>query len=153
MENILSITGSWIWIILGLLLLGIEILLPSTFLLWPGLAAVLVGVVTVIVGLDNPMWPWQAQVIVFLVSSLVIAWVGKEYLKQRKLEASDKPNLNERGRQLVGQTSTLSAPIKNGHGRAKFGDSSWTIRGPDLKAGTTVRVTDSEGSVLIVEQV
>jgi len=143
--------GSWIWVAFALALLGIEILMPSSFLLWPGLAALLVGIATLVLGLDNPSWPWQAQVLVFLVASLIIAWFGRDYVKRRKLDDGDKPTLNERGAQLMGQTATLLSAIENGQGRAKIGDTSWVVRGPNIAKGKTVRVTGYDGSVLIVE--
>lgn len=151
LSDILAITGPWIWIIFGLLLLGLEILVPSTFLLWPALAAMVVGVITLLLGLDNPLWPGLLQMLVFLVLSVAFAWTGRRYLKARDLDHSDQPNLNERGRQLIGQTATLTTAIKNGSGRARFGDSSWSVRGPDAAKGAVVRVTGVEGAVLSVE--
>lgn len=151
--DILSITGPWIWVIFGLILLGFEILLPSTFLLWPGLAALLVGAITLLLGLDNPVWPWQAQILVFLALSLIIAWMGRKYLKDRKLDTSDQPYLNERGAQLIGQTATLSAAIENGQGRARIGDTTWTVKGADAAEGSKVRVVAVDGSILNVELV
>ena len=149
--DLLAITGSWTWVIFGLIILAVEILLPSTFLLWPGLAARVVGAVTLMAGPDNPIWPWQAQVLVFLAGSLVAAWLGRRYLKTRSLDQTDQPNLNERGTQLVGQTATVSTAIENGRGRARLGDTTWSVRGPDTKAGDKVRIVGSEGSVLLVE--
>ncbi|TIU25428.1 MAG: NfeD family protein, partial [Mesorhizobium sp.] len=49
--------------------------------------------------------------------------------------------LNRRGAQMVGRTATLSEPIQNGRGRIRLGDTLWRVSGPDLPAGTQVRVT------------
>jgi membrane protein implicated in regulation of membrane protease activity len=38
-----------------------------------------------------------------------------------------------------------------GNGKARVGDGYWKVRGPDLPAGSAVRVTGVEGTVLIVE--
>ena len=35
--------GTWNWLIFGLLLMGLELLVPGVFLFWLGLAALLVG--------------------------------------------------------------------------------------------------------------
>ena len=150
-SQITAITGPWIWVIFGLILLGMEILLPSTFLLWPALAALLVGIVTLFTGLDHSYWPWQAQMLAFLVLSVIFAWVGRRYLVSRKLDESDTPLLNQRGAQLIGNTAKLTTAIENGFGRAKIGDTTWSVKGPDLEEGKIVRVTGSEGSVLEVE--
>lgn len=148
-----KLLGPWTWVVVGLLLLGIEILLPSTFLLWPGLAAMVVGVLTLIFGLDNPIWPWQAQVLVFLALSLIIAYFGKRVMKDRNWDESEVSDLNDRGSQLVGQTAVLTDAIANGQGRVKIGDTTWRVKGEDAKAGAKVRVVSSDGGTLIVEAV
>jgi len=55
--------GPWTWVAVGLLILGIEIMMPSTLLLWPGLSALAVGFITLVLGTDAAIWPWQAQLI------------------------------------------------------------------------------------------
>ena len=82
--ELIDTLGPWSWVIFGLILLGIEILAPSTFLLWPGLSALVVGLITLVLGVDNTIWPWQAQLLVFLVLSLVIAYFGRQLVRSRK---------------------------------------------------------------------
>ena len=55
-------------------------------------------------------------------------------------ETTDQPLLNRRGEQLVGRIATLTEPINDGRGRIKLGDTLWRVSGPDLPAGTQVRV-------------
>jgi membrane protein implicated in regulation of membrane protease activity len=64
---------------------------------------------------------------------------------------SDKPLLNQRARQLIGRTFVLATPIQSGRGRITAGDSTWSVRGPDLPQGATVRVVDAEGTMLLVQ--
>jgi len=149
--TIIDSLGPWVWVAFGLLLLGFEMLAPSTFLLWPGIAAVIVGFVTLILGTESDIWPWQAQIVAFLVLSLLTAWYGKKYVKQHNLEESDKPGLNDRSIQLVGQTAILKEAISEGYGRAKIGDTTWRVKGEDAKAGTRVKVVGADGSLLLVE--
>jgi len=143
--------GPWVWVAFGLLLLGIEILMPSTILLWPGIAGLLVGLITLILGTESDVWPWQAQIVSFLALSLVIAWFGKKYVKTHNLEDSDRPDLNDRGTQLIGQTAVLTEAIAEGYGRAKVGDSTWRVKGDDTKNGTRVKIVGADGSLLLVE--
>ena len=133
--SLIETLGPWTWVAFGLLILGIEILTPSTFLLWPGLSALLVGVITLILGVDNPIWPWQAQVLVFLIMSVVIALIGRNMLRNKNWDHSENPELNERGAQLIGQTAVLHDSISNGMGRVRIGDTTWRVKGPDAKAG------------------
>jgi hypothetical protein len=52
---------------------------------------------------------------------------------------------------MTGEIVTVVEPITNGHGRVKVGDSVWNARGMDAAIGTAVRVTGSDGSILLVE--
>ncbi len=150
--ELIDTLGPWSWLIFAMLLLGIEILMPSTFLLWPGLSALVVGCITLIFGIDNPIWPWQAQLLVFLILTLVIAYFGRQYVSRKNMEDSEQPNLNDRGVQLIGKQGVLTTAIENGRGRAKLGDTTWIVSGPDTKEGETVVVTGSEGNSLKVER-
>lgn len=151
MFELIDILGPWIWVVVGMVLLGIEILLPSTFLLWPGLAALVVGAITLFHGLGSPIWPWQAQLLVFLILSLVFAYFGKRVMRENEWDKSEVEDLNDRGAQLVGQTAVLADAISNGQGRVKIGDTTWRVKGDDAKAGTRVRVVSAEGGTLHVE--
>ena len=59
--------------------------------------------------------------------------------------------LNRRGHALVGQTFTLEAPIADGSGRIRVGNSSWRVTGPNAPAGASVRVVRADGATLVVE--
>lgn len=143
--------GAWSWIILGLILLGLEILAPGIFFLWLGAAALIVGAVSLIVwGYGAELWVWQVQVLGFLILSIVLAYVGRSWLKRTEAE-SDEPLLNDRVAQLVGQTATLEDPITNGVGHVRLGDTLWRISGPDLPAGTKVRIRGGNSDRLDVE--
>jgi len=143
--------GSWLWWIIGLALLILEIILPGVFMLWFGIAAIIVGTISLTLG-ESALWPWQAQVITFAVLSLVSAIIGRRYFYSTHPD-TDQPNLNERGAQMIGRVSTLSDPLENGAGRVKLGDTIWRVVGPDLPAGSKVKVVDIENGTLKVEAV
>ncbi|MDF1601719.1 NfeD family protein [Mesorhizobium sp. YIM 152430] len=151
MIEFLSGLGAWNWIVLGAVLLGLEVLVPGVYLLWIGIAALLTGALSFQIG-EAAWWGWPAQVIVFLVLSLASVIVGRYAFGSDKGE-SDQPLLNQRERQLMGQVSTLEEPIRDGHGRIRLGDTLWLATGPDLAAGTRVRVTGADGTTLRVEAV
>jgi len=151
--SIVAELGPWNWMLLGFILLCLEIFAPGVFLLWIGIAALIVGSVSLLLW-DAAFWTWQVQVLVFLVLSLASAYVGKKLVRDRE-QASDQPLLNNRGAQMIGRTATLAEPIREGRGRIKLGDTTWRVSGPDLPAGAQVRVvgaadTDLE---LVVEPV
>ncbi len=62
--------GPWNWMVLGIILLGLEIVLPGVFMLWIGIAALIVGAVSLLPW-QAAFWGWQIQVLVFLVLSLI----------------------------------------------------------------------------------
>ncbi|MER8383982.1 NfeD family protein [Mesorhizobium sp. M1428] len=138
-DRIVSELGPWTWMVLGFVLLVMEVIAPGIFMLWIGIAALLIGVVSLLIW-DAAFWTWQVQVLAFLALSLVSAYVGKRLVGGRHDE-TDQPLLNRRGAQMVGRTATLAEPIKDGRGRIKLGDTLWRVSGPDLPAGTQVRVT------------
>ena len=138
--------GPWSWIILGLVLMGLELVAPGAFLLWLGLAAVLTGLVDWAFGLS-----WQAAALVFAVLSVGAVLIGRAVTRSRDEEDAGRPALNRRGASLVGHVFTLDSPIVGGSGRIRVDDSSWRIVGPDTPAGASVRVVRVEGATLVVE--
>jgi membrane protein implicated in regulation of membrane protease activity len=138
----------WHWWALGGLLVIVEAFAPGFMFLWLGIAAGLVGLVLVV-------WPglgFGAQLLTYAGLS-ISSVIGCIWLQRLRPAATDHPNLNRRGSQYVGRRFGLVAPIVNGRGRIKLGDSSWTVAGPDLPAGRIVEVIGVEGAVLEVQPV
>ena len=138
--------GPWVWIVLGLVLLGLEILLPANYLIWFGLAAVVTGIVAILADVG-----WQASLLIFAVSSIVLVILGRRYFASNT--ATDEPLLNRRTEQLKGTEYVLAEPIVDGVGHIRINDSNWRITGPNLPSGSRVRVVGTDGSMLTVEQV
>ena len=134
------------WIIAGLILLLLEVFAPGAFLLWFGIAALVVGAAVWIV----PMLPWQVQIVAFAVLSLGALLGFRAWRRRHPAASRDEPLLNKRAQQLVGRTFTLDQAIVNGRGKVKVGDSLWTAIGEDMAVGTTVRVTGVREQMLEV---
>ncbi|WEF13212.1 NfeD family protein [Pectobacterium actinidiae] len=140
MEN-----AHWFWLSLGGLLLAAEMLGASGYLLWSGLSAVLVGLVTWVVPLG---WPLQGTI--FAILTIVTALLWWYWLRKQTL-SRPQSTLNQRGQQLVGLRATLTDPVINGFGRVNIGDSSWRVKSEqDLPAGTHVEVIAIDGITLHV---
>lgn len=150
-ESLIRDLGPWNWWILALLLMGLEILAPGTFFLWFGISAFVIGAISLAVGAESTVWVWQTQVIGFVVLSLAAALAGRRFINSYGLNTSENPTLNERGAQMIGRTGVVSEPISGGMGRARIGETTWRVSGPDLPAGTEVRVVDQNSGLLIVE--
>ena len=135
----------WVWLTLGLVLAGLEMLLPGVYLIWLAVAAIITGVLTLAFDLSLPF-----QVVDFVFLSLIIAFSAKRFLRDKPIESAD-PLMNRRGARLVGETALVVQAIEHGSGRVKLGDSEWIARGPNIAAGERVRVCGSEGAILLVE--
>lgn len=137
--------GGWRWIVLGLVLLSIELIAPGTVLLWLGIAALAVGAIAFFV---DP--GWQVELIAFAVLGLAAA-CGWWFLgRPDNAAVSDQPMLNRRAERHVGRSFTLDHPIVGGQGRIRIDDTTWRVTGPDLSAGTRVRVVRADGAMLVV---
>jgi inner membrane protein len=141
-----NLDAHWVWLTLGLVLAGLEMLVPGVYLIWLAAAAIITGVLTYSLELSLPM-----QVIDFVFLSLIIAFSARRFLRERPIESSD-PLMNRRGARLVGETAVVVQAIEHGGGRVRLGDSEWLARGPDVAVGERVRVSGSEGAVLLVER-
>jgi len=137
-ERIAIELGIWNWMVLGCVLLALEIVVPGFFLLWIGIAALVTGALSLLLW-DASYWVWQTQVVVFLILAVAAAYAGNRLMRGRGGD-SDMPLLNRRGEQMIGKVATLTEPIKDGRGRVRIGDTTWRVSGPDLPAGTQVRV-------------
>ncbi|KJS14979.1 MAG: membrane protein [Hoeflea sp. BRH_c9] len=142
--------GPWIWWIVGLIFLGLEIAVPGVFLLWIGLAAMIVGAMSFPLW-GASIWNWQVQLLVFAVLALALALIGRRISGSNT--ESDQPMLNRRVEGLVGRTATLEEPISEGKGRIRLDDTTWIVQGPDLPAGARVRVIVAQAGGLTVEPV
>jgi membrane protein implicated in regulation of membrane protease activity len=140
-----TISTHWFWLSLGLLLGVAELVAPGFFLMWLGLAALIVG------GLDYFLPITVAyQVAMFAILSVLTVFAGKKFLQKNPIETEDA-KLNDRGARLTGEIVTVVEAITNGNGRVKLGDSVWSARGVDAAIGSRVRVTGADGAVLLVE--
>jgi membrane protein implicated in regulation of membrane protease activity len=141
-------TSDWFWWALALGLFGLEALMPGTFMLWLGFAAVGAGVVHAVA----PGLGLSGQWVVFALLSLVAVAVGWQWKRTHPATPSDQPLLNQRGPQLIGRVFPLDTPIVDGRGRLKIGDAFWQVAGADTPQGTRVRIAAIDGMLLRVER-
>ena len=136
------------WAAVALLLFAAEALAPGAFMLWLGFAAAAVFVLVLLM----PGVSVLAQVAVFVVLSFVSIQVYRTWFRGREPK-SDQPVLNRRAAALIGRVVPLERSIVNGQGRVQIADAYWDVTGPDLPAGTSVRIVAVDGMTLKVQQV
>ncbi len=136
--------GVWDWFIAGGVLLVLEVLAPGVFMLWLGIAALLVGALSLVVH-----WPWQAQFVAFAAFSIAAIPIWRRLA--RNAGKTDQPFLNRRTDGYLGRVFTLERPIVDGTGTIGIDDTVWRVTGPDTPAGSRVKVTRVDGAALHVE--
>ncbi|TBR40756.1 NfeD family protein [Dyella terrae] len=138
----------YLWWILALVLIAAETLLPGYFLLWIGIGAAFTGLAMLVL----PGLGLLTQAVLFGVFAF-LSCAGYWYLVRPRLQAREPGDarLNRRGEQSIGQHYVLAEAIVNGRGRARVGDTLWTVSGPDLPVGATVEVVSVDGNTLRVK--
>ncbi len=140
-----ALPGYAMWLIAGLLLVSAEMLLPGLYLLYIGIAALLTGAITWALPIAIE---WQFAS--FAVLAIASVFIGRRWTSSNAID-SDDPLLNDRIGRLIGSQVVLVEAIVGGHGRARVGDSEWSVTGPDAPSGTTMRITGAVGNSLQLE--
>jgi len=138
----------WVWFILGVVLIIMEMVAPGVVFLWLGLAALATGFITVTASTLS----WEVQFLTFAILSAVSIVAGRRFAA-RRLTSHDHPGLNARGSTYVGKTYVLAEPVVNGAGRLTIDDTIWMVSGADAPAGAKVRVSGQDGTILLIERI
>ena len=144
MQEWLSELTHWHWLILGVVLLILEIMGASGFLIGLALASLaLAGIVAM-----GVVEGWQYQLLWFAALGMILTVLYWKVFRRFNTR-SDEPQLNDRAAQMIGRKLKLESAIDNGQGRIQIGDTFWKVVADEvLEAGTTVEVYDSIGMVL-----
>jgi len=145
MEQLFPILGNWVWFVAAGIFLLLELVSPGVFFIWLGIAAALTGVIDNLHDLT-----WQGELAVFAVLAVISVVVGRRFYNGPAMEPADNPFLNRRQLGYVGRSFTLKQPIVNGRGKLTIEDTVWEIEGPELEAGTRIRVTAVNDMTLVV---
>ena len=140
----------WIWILLGVALLGVEVAIPGGIILvFFGVSALLVGVLKV-VGLAGPVWfQWLLFSVLSIVSLLTLRSPIMKKIAARAEEAGTVDSVEGEGAVLMEDL----AP--NGLGKAEFRGTSWSARNigsRPLAKGERCVVDRVEGLTLLVKE-
>jgi len=142
----------WHWLIVGLLLIGLELFVPSFTIIWFGLGAVLVGIVMAL----YPAFPLSAQLLTWTVVSAALTFAWFRFFNPR----SSKTFAGSSKGAVVGETGlVIRAADPYDKGRVKFqlpllGADEWPCLADEpLAVGDRVRVVDVEGHALKVEKI
>jgi len=140
----------WHWLILGMVLIGFEIILPSFITLWFGLGAVLVaGLVALL-----PDLAVSLQLFIWALLSIVF---GIAWFKVLRPKMTDRTKAGIAREAIVGETGlVIKAPLEGVRGRVRFttpvlGDDEWEfICDEPVITGDKVTIKEASGNTLVV---
>ena len=141
----------WHWWALAGLLIAIEVMTPTTYLLWPAISAAVIGAVVAVIG----PFDWRLQVLAFALFSIATGVVWAR-LAPRRQAADGEERLNNRGQSYLGRRLHLTRGLSEGRGQIQIDDSWWTAKSADgapLEIGVMVEVVGNDGTVLILKPV
>ena len=134
------------WGAAALSLMALEAIVPGAALMWLGFAAAGVFLLVIVF----PGASLLLQMALFASLGFIAIAVYWKWFRLRE-RASDHPTLNRRAAHHLGRIVTLDRAIEGGRGRVKIGDAFWDVSGPELPAGTRVRIVGEDGMTLAVE--
>lgn len=135
----------WIWLAVGVLLLAVEAMFSTEWLLWPAVSAGVVAVMTA-AGLRLGL---PGEVAVFAVLTVIATLLSRRLIQKANPSG---PDINDRDSRLIGQKARVVQAFEDGRGRVFVSGAEWPAQmedaAPDL--GQDVVVTAVDGSLLTV---
>ena len=140
---------AWHWWALGAILLAVEIASTTQYLLWPGLAALAVGILKFI----YPALDGRLAVFLFAVIAVgaTAAWKRSAW---GRAERDTHVTLNDRSAQYVGRVVKAEDNFVNGRGAVRIDDTRWNataIDGSSPMKGDRLRIAAADGADLKVQ--
>ena len=139
----------WHWIVFGLMLAGLEIFAPGFVIIWFGAAAIIVGLLLLVVKLT-----FTLQLLLWAVLSVALLalwhWLVSPRMRDKTLAGLSREA-------ILGKVGTvLEYSSEYGRGSLRFpapvlGNDEWEILSEDpLNSGDRVIVKDVSGNTLVV---
>ena len=138
----------WWWVAFGIGLGVVEMVTMSFFLIWPGLAAILLAV---IVGL-SPEMPGEMRIGLFGVLAIGLTFAGRSLMHRFGDGGAPVTAINNRAAQMVGRKAKVLA-WDGGEGAVEIDGIRWKARwdGGQVSAeARSVEVLDADGMTLVV---
>jgi membrane protein implicated in regulation of membrane protease activity len=144
--NLYAAQPFWIWLAVGVLLLAVESMFSTEWLLWPAVSAGLVAVMTAIgVRLGLP-----GEVAVFAVLTVIATLLSRRLIQKANPDGVD---INDRDSRLIDQRARVVEAFVGGRGRVFVSGAEWpaVIEGEAPAVGQDVVVRGVSGSLLTVK--
>ena len=140
----------WHWIVFGVVLAGVEIFVPSFYMIWLGASAIVVGLLTLFLPI-----PFVVQLSLWGLLSVACLVIWFKFVSPKMKDVTKSGMAKEA---LFGQLGTvLEYNASTSRGRLRFpapllGEDEWAfICTESVAVGDKVSVTDTSGNDLIVK--
>lgn len=140
----------WHWVALGLVLVALEMLVPTFFLMWFGMGALLTGMLVLVLPLG-----FAPQLVLWALASLAMmgAWI-------KWFRNPDRTRAGQAKEGVLGLVGLVTRPVtETGEGEILFqrpvlGADRWPIVADQpISAGDKARIVDVLGQTLKVEKI
>lgn len=144
----------WLWLVLGMLLIALEIVLPAFITLWFGLSAIVVGGIVFFL----PDLSLSIQIFIWTLLSVITAFLWFKFLRPL---STDKTKAGLAREAIIGQTAmVIQCPTENTRGTLRLivpflGSDEWQFilqTEQEISNGDRVKIVDVSGNSLIVNK-
>lgn len=136
------------WLIISLVLMGLELIIPGVFLFWLGIGtAVAAGTLWVFPSIAPTL-----QLIVLAISIIVSVYIGVQFQKKQKNDPADK--LNSGLEQYINRQVIVDKTFINGNGRISVDDTTYNaVSTQNPQQGSMVVIVAIQGGRFVVQPV
>jgi membrane protein implicated in regulation of membrane protease activity len=134
--------SEWIWAAIGLVLIITELVVPTFFIIFLGIGALIVAVTT-FTGLSEGL---NTQLLIFALSSILLMLLLRSRLKKRISAKEMEP-------EYMGKLATVTETILPGReGKVSYSGSVWpAVADSEIPKDSTVTIIGREGICLKVK--
>ena len=154
MEQLLSQITWWHWLVLALILFGVEMGTGTFDLLMASIAAAATAAFAAFA--PESATAWQVQCLVFAVASVALIVISRYVFPNMRRAEPEHPTLNKRMVQLIGQQGEVTRDLSSGHGQVKIGDTVWGAEAAEgqapLVVGDRIVVETTRSNMAIVRK-
>ncbi len=137
-----------IWLLCGVIGIGLELIIPGLIVVFFGCGAVLTGLCLWLF----PAMAIELQLIIFGLLSIVLLLVFRNMLKKKFFQKTiaDKDELAD---EYVGKQAVALAEFENGRGKIEFKGTSWeAVSSDEIHTGDIVTIVSHESITLRVQK-
>jgi membrane protein implicated in regulation of membrane protease activity len=144
---ILLANAAYGWWAAAAVLLVLEMALTSNWLLWPGLAAFLTGLLAFFM----PEMGWETEAVIFVLAAVLLLFLGRRFVSF-SATTPDIDNLNNRTARLMGRRGAALADGPDGTSRIQIDGTEWAVRRTDggaVRVGDILQIDGMDGTILL----